>query len=297
MLVTAGICYGFEIRSELPFSYLRGGSGTPLDIVVAPDRGSTETEYDHLLDWNGPVAASVYARDDRYRIWIDGSGWFEVDTVAARVGVPESNDPVRREERLWGMPALLAFAARGDVPLHAAAVEVDGGAVLLAAPGTFGKTTLAAAFVGAGYRLLAEDLTCLRATADAAVVPRPAMLRLRRDVADALRPADAIVVGEDTERLHLAISPDARGDCAPVPLQAIVLLDPSEQDAALHPADGAAAIRDLLALSFRLPTAVALERSFAELARIVRDTRVWRLSLPHRLDQLERTVERIVADA
>jgi hypothetical protein len=195
------------------------------------------------------------------------------------------------------MPALLAFAARGDVPLHAAALEVDGGAVLLAAPGTFGKTTLAAAFVGAGYRLLAEDLTCLRATAGAAVVPGPAMLRLRRDVADALQPADAIVVGEDSERLHLAISPDARGDCVPVPLRAIVLLDPTEQDAALHSVDGAAAIRDLLALSFRLPTAVALERTFAQLSGIVRDTRVWRLSLPHRLDQLERTVERIVADA
>jgi hypothetical protein len=295
--MTAGTCYGFEIRSELAFSYLRGGSGTPLEVVVAADDGSAKNEYVHLLDWNGPVKASLYARDDRYRIWIDASGWFEVDAGAGRVGVPESDDPVRREERLWGMPALLAFAARGDVPLHAAAVEVDGEAVLLAAPGAFGKTTLAAAFVGAGHRLLAEDLACVRTTERAAIVPGPAMLRLRHDVADALHPPDAVVVGEDAERVHLAVAPAARGDCAPVPLRAIVLLDPTEQDASLHAADGAAAIRDLLALSFRLPTANALERSFSELARIVRGSRVWRLSLPHRLDQLERTVETIVDDA
>lgn len=293
----AGTCYGFAIRSELAFSYLRGGSGSPLDVVVASDNGSAETEYDHLLDWHGPVEASVYARDDRYRIWIDGTGWFEVDAGAGHVSVPASDDPVRREERLWGMPALLAFAARGDVPLHAAALEIDGEAVLLAAPGTFGKTTLAAAFAGAGHRLLAEDLTCLRGSDPPAVVPGPAMLRLRRDVADALHPPGAIVVGEDAERVHIAVAPAERGDCTPVPLRAIVLLDPSEQDAALHTADDAGAIRDLLALSFRLPTTAALERSFSELARIVRSTRVWRLSLPHRLDELERAVETIVAGA
>lgn len=295
--MTAGTCYGFEIRSELAFSYLRDGSGSPLDVVIASDDGSAETEYDHVLDWHGPVEASIYARDDRYRIWIDGSGWFEVDSGSGRVGVPESDDPVRREERLWGMPALLAFAARGDVPLHAAALEIDGEAVVLAAPGTFGKTTLAAAFACRGHRLLAEDLTCLRGSDLPAVVPGPAMLRLRRDVADALHPPGAIVVGENADRLHLAVAHAERGDCTPVPLRAIVLLDPSEQDAALHSADAVGVIRDLLALSFRLPTAAALERSFSELARIVRGTRVWRLSLPHRLDQLERTVETIVADA
>ena len=295
--MTGGTCYGFEIRSELEFQYLRGGTGSPLEVVVAPDSGDAPGDYDHVLDWHGPVDASVFAREDRYRIWIDGSGWFEIDPAAARVSVPESDDPVRREERLWGMPALLAFAARGDVPLHAAALEIDGEAVLLAAPQTFGKTTLAAAFVGAGHRLLAEDLTCLHPSAIASVVPGPAMLRLRRDVAEALHPPGVLVVGEDAERVHLAIPPAQRGDCAAVPLRAIVLLDPSDTDAALHRAEGAEAIRDLLALSFRLPTAGALERSFAELARIVRATRVWRLSLPHRLHELERTVARIVADA
>lgn len=295
--MSRGTCYGFEIRSELDFSYLRGGTGSPLEIAVAPDPGEPPDDYEHVLDWNGPVEARVYARDERYRVWIDGSGWFEIDAEASRIAVPAAEDPVRREERLWGMPALLAFAARGDVPLHAAALEVDGEAVLLAAPQAFGKTTLAAAFVGAGHRLLAEDLTCLRPAETAAVVPGPAMLRLRRDVAAALHPRDAVVVGEDAERVHLAIAPQGRGDCTPVPLRAIVLLDPTEEDAALHAADGAEAIRDLLALSFRLPTTHALGRSFAELARIVRGTRVWRLSLPHRLDELERTVERIVADA
>ena len=63
---------------------------------------------------------------------------------------------------------MLCFRARGDTALHAAAVEVDGQAVVLGAPGTFGKTTLAAAFHAAGHRLLSEDTTCIRGVRGAA---------------------------------------------------------------------------------------------------------------------------------
>ena len=72
--------------------------------------------------------------------------------------------------------------ARGDLAVHAAAVDVDGSALLLAAPGRYGKTTLAAAFAGQGYRLLAEDTTCYRPSSDPSVLPGLAMLRIRPDV-------------------------------------------------------------------------------------------------------------------
>ena len=79
----------------------------------------------------------------------------------------------RREARLFGLPAALCFMTRGDVAVHAAAVDVDGSALLLAAPGRFGKTTLAAAFAGEGFRLLAEDTACYRSIPRPIGAPRP----------------------------------------------------------------------------------------------------------------------------
>ena len=51
--------------------------------------------------------------------------------------------------------------ARGQEPLHASVVEVPGGAIgFLGGPGG-GKSSLSAAFVGAGHRLVTDDLLAL----------------------------------------------------------------------------------------------------------------------------------------
>ena len=151
--------------------------------------------------------------------------------------LPDTENVVRREERLWSIPAMLCFLARGDAALHAAAVEVDGQAVVLAAPGSFGKTTLAAAFHAAGHRLLSEDTTCIRGAEAPLVVPGPAMLRLRHDVAEQLEIPNATPVGTvEDDRVHLALDPAVRGDCSPVPLRAIVLLRHADEGFRIEPA-------------------------------------------------------------
>jgi hypothetical protein len=295
MTAAAGTCFGFRVESTLPFRYLRSGDGEPLS--VAEWEGPPEGRSGQLLvEWKTPFRARLYEHDAAYRLWISRSGWFGVDPGAGRIGVP-SGDEVRREERLWGLPALLCFLARGDIPLHAAAVEVDGGAVLLAAPGTFGKTTLAAGFARAGHRLLNEDLTCLRAARQPSVVPGPAMLRLREDVAHRLQIPGAIPVGANGDRVHLALGNGHRGDSAPVPVRAIVLLEPSGKDAApaLSPVDPVEAIRDLFALSFRLPRDADRMRAFAGVADLVGAVPAWRLSYAHDLERLDEAVEAVVA--
>src|SRR5438034_1082947 len=117
-----------------------------------------------------------------HRMWTDLEGWFEIDAANRSVTVPPCSDPVRREERFWGVPVSLCYLLRGDVGIHAAAVEVEGAGVLLAAPGRSGKTTLAGAFLAAGHRLLSEDLSCCRSSPVPLLLPGPAMLRVRRDV-------------------------------------------------------------------------------------------------------------------
>ena len=248
-----------------------------------------------LRSWDPPVfpvRVRLYGEDGRYRISNGDAGWFTVDPDAGRVGVPAHGDEVRREERTWGFPAMLCFLARGDLALHASSVQVNGRALLLAAPRRFGKTTLAAAFAAAGHRILAEDLTCLRPGPEPAVVPGPAMLRLRRDVADHLAVPGTTEVGRDEDRVHLALDA-GRGTCEPVPVGGIALLLEGDGEPTLQPAPPADVIRDLWALSFKLPSDAARSRCLATVSQVASTVPVWHLTRPLRLDALEPTMERL----
>ena len=99
-------------------------------------------------------------------------------------------DEIRKEQRLWGIPTMVCARQRGDLVLHAAAAEIEGGAVLLAAPGRFGKTTLALALHRSGYRLLTEDTACCTSSSAPELYPGPTSVRLRPDMFDGVAPAD-----------------------------------------------------------------------------------------------------------
>jgi hypothetical protein len=291
-----GSCFGYAVRSQLPFHFLRTGNGDPLEISVHPEDGA-DPQGRLVRRWNQDGNERFFARlfDDgrRYRLSIEGEGTFIVDTSGPRISVPIDGNRVKREERLWGIPALLCFLARGDLPLHAAAIEIEGEAVLLAAPGTFGKTTLAAGCTRAGYRLLAEDLTCLRLLPRAEVIPGPAMLRVRRDVAEQLEIpfAERLEAGDD--RLHLALSADRRGDGGPVPVRAVVFLHSRHDALELVRAEQGQVVRDLFALSFRLPGKDEASRAFTGVVDLVANVRAWNFFYPHRLEDLDRAVEKI----
>ena len=180
------VCFGYELRSDLAFEYLREGGATGVLEVAETQRDDAGESGEPLREWlprpDRPFTARLFREDHRWRLWVADIGSFHIDPAAGSIEVPREAPPLLREERLWGIPTVLCFLSRGDHSLHAASVETRGRAVVFGAPGRFGKTTLAAALVGAGYRLLSEDSTCLRISAeDVAVVPGPAMLRVRRD--------------------------------------------------------------------------------------------------------------------
>jgi len=272
-----GACYGFGVRSSVPLEYLREGGGDPLEIVAPADEGPRSDDA-LLVEWEPaperPLEARLYSDGESFRLWIGDGGWFSVDPSAGRIDVP-ADGGIRREERLWGIPSLLCFLARGDLPLHAAAVEADGGAVIVAAPRTYGKTTMAAAFHRAGHRVLSEDTTCVRLGPEPAVVPGPAMLRLRHDMAAELELPSVRRVGESDDRMHYAL--EAPGGCEAVPVRAVVFLDVSDERAALEPVHRGDAIRDLWALSFRLPLEEDVARSFGGVTDLAAAVPVLRL--------------------
>ena len=293
---SVGTCYGFAISSDLSFRFLRGGGGDDLDVFVSPadnaDYGSP------LQEWSSPDPPGhqirIYGDGDLYRLWSTVLGWFTIDPAKPNIGVPDTELDIAREQMTLVTATLLCFHARGDLPLHAAAVDVGGEAILLAAPGSFGKTTLSGAFWRSGYRVLSEDLTCVRRGAEPAAIPGPAMIRLRRDVAERIELPDVETVVETPTRVCFAFDRARRGDCSPVPIRAVILLQTSDDDFRLERVDGATAVRDLWTLSGLFPTDEDFERRFEAATDLADAVPVYSLSRALRFEDLDRTVERIV---
>ena len=67
-LLARGACYGYEVRSELEFNYLRVGGGDPLEIAAGapPDRppGALLREW---LPPQFPTHARLHADGESYR--------------------------------------------------------------------------------------------------------------------------------------------------------------------------------------------------------------------------------------
>ncbi len=243
---------------------------------------------------DNPFRAELWQEGTAYRLRIHGLGWYRIDPDAPEVAMPPEADPLRREERLYGIPLALVLARQGAVPLHAATVQIGGAAVALAAPGRHGKTTLAAALAAAGHRLLSEDVSCVRLGSDPAVLPGPALLRVRRDAFERLRIPGATVTTEDEDRIHLALAEAQRSGCDPVPLRAILLLRPSDGPVGMERVTPALAIRDLWALSTKLPTERDRARCFFALAELADRVPAYDLRRPRRWELLGETVERVV---
>jgi len=249
-----------------------------------------------LLVWEAPThpfTAQLHRNGGRFHLWIEGTGWFTIDPEASWIGTPPGAEVLRTQERVWGLPVLLCLLHRGLLPLHAAAVEIGGRAVVVGAPGRHGKTTLAAACAAAGLRVLAEDLAVLDLTAGPALLPGPAMLRLRHDVAANLGPLPGTVLGRDDDRVHVAL--DHVGDASPVPLSAIVLLREEDAPPSMRGADPQVALRDLWALSFNLPTAEDRSRCFSQLVDLLAAAPVLDLKRRRSYEELSATVEALAA--
>ena len=192
-------CFGFRVRSSYSFRFLRnGGGGETLDVVKA-EEPVTASEETLLREWtlrdpSADVTARLYGTNGIFQFWTTDAGWDRIDPAARRIEISEHPDEIRREQRLWGVPTALCVKHRGDFVIHAAAVEVDGSAILLAAPGRFGKTTLALAFHRQGYRLLTEDTACCGGSAAPVLFPGPTSVRLRPDMFGGQAPPGTSVV-------------------------------------------------------------------------------------------------------
>jgi hypothetical protein len=182
-----------------------------------------------------------------------------LDTVTAQSALYQAND----HELLYDLPDVLRFLARDGTEiifapapgtdaegaraflvtaalaaalhqrrayiLQAAAVEIDGGAVLLAGPSGVGKSTLAAALFQAGYRVLADEFTLLRMNerGELVVMPGAPTLGLWRGALYNLGATDEQIDALPRVRpsINKHLYPVRRGfSLDPVPLRALYLM-------------------------------------------------------------------------
>jgi hypothetical protein len=291
--------YGFRIRTKETLRFLRSGGGVEtLDIVAAQDP-QTRPDGEPLADWalagtEYQARATLYRVDSGYEFWATDAGRYHVDLKNKRIEIPTTGDEIVREQRLWGLPMMLCYIDRGDFPLHAATVELSTGAVLIAAPSRYGKTTLAIAFHRHGYRILSEDLVCCRPGTSCEVLPGPALVRMRTDVYDGSPPRGMHVVVARPDRIYMGLDDDRKGSCAPVPIRAIVFLREADE-LRMERVTPSVAVADLWHLNFHLATNEFRARSFQQLTRLAGVIPCWNVYRPLRLASLDPTV-RLIAD-
>lgn len=293
-----GGVYGFRVRSDQPLWYLRASPvGTAPTLLVRVQDDGARPSGEPLRRWvprpDNPFRAELFADGPSYRLRIDGLGWYRISPEDDEVWMPPEAEPLRREERLYGIPLALLSARHGFLPLHAASVQVGEAAVALAGPGRHGKTTLAAALMAAGHRPLSEDVTCCSLEPTPAVLPGPALLRVRADAFEHLELPPVRITLDDGDRIHLEIPEAERGDCAPVPLAAIVLLRPGDGPPEIRAASPQRVVQDLWALSTKLPTDEDRARCFTGLTELVDRVPTYDLRHPKRWEMLPRTIERL----
>lgn len=232
--------FGLSVRAEAPLPGLAPepvSPGAPDVTLGALAPGGADAfgppwyVSEHLSETGEPVLVIRRAADGALHLrYADGTE-FAVDAGARRVraGWPSGVTAEDAATYLLGPVLGLVLRLRGATCLHAAAVAVDGGAVLLAGPSGAGKSTTAAAFARAGDAVLADDVAPVRSRADGGfeVVPAHPHLRLWPDSAEALfGHADALPrLTPGWEKRYLDLAGAGRFHAAPLPLAAVCLLD------------------------------------------------------------------------
>lgn len=86
----------------------------------------------------------------------------------------------------WGMNWCVSAHAHSYLMIHAAVVEKGGRAAILPAPPGSGKSTLCAALVNRGWRLLSDELTMIRLS-DGLIEPLPRPVSLKNASIDVIK--------------------------------------------------------------------------------------------------------------
>ncbi len=270
--------YGLTLSSELSLPDLCPSSAPP---EVEVRFGATAPRL------SAPIAAGIDWQAERDRVLISsaGVGRFLIDQ--RQIVITPDGRATPEQLAFVIVQACLAplLQLRGALVLHAAAVAVPGrGVVALAGQSASGKSTLLMACVRRGWSMITDELSAVRANADAepCVAPGRPVIHAWREALDYFQvpTRDLLPVRPQLQKYRwpVAALPDEAQ-----PLSAIVLIEPTEPPAIrLQRVDGAAAFALLRAQvrAARIAEAVQPAAAFTGVADLAARVPVFRLARP-----------------
>jgi hypothetical protein len=305
------LAYGVVFRShwQLPGPEASKGYGPEIELRRAGPLG-LGAERTHLS--NAPEA-EVFARHVRVPDGADYLVWSHLfEFLISRDGLRIEGHPLSQAFSdsfplsLFGSVVSYALLKLGIESLHATAIGTNDGAIGFVGDSGFGKSTLAASFLQAGWQLLTDDLLALKPRGNSLLVqPGLPKISLRREVADLLlgtSSPDAIV----NPHLRKVVVPleAARWSRRALPLQALYLLSPPDSlrsngsDVVLRPLSKREAFIALTTNVFNsfVPDEQRLKLHFAWAGQLAASVRVIELSYPRSFGMLPTVREKILRD-
>ena len=247
-----------ELPEWVPFAV---DPADEVDICLAIDPNLPGPAHDDgASHWDGETLS--FTIDDVGR-WSVGAG-----TTIRIARFPGASDAAIRAFTLGSAWAAIGYQ-RGWAMLHGSCVEIGNKAVLFCGAQEQGKSTMAAALIARGHRLLVDDLARVERSEDVAqIYPSAPRLKLWRDTIDQLDWNGNIVAQDDfrDEKFHLSVP--SRGPVGPAALGAIVLLEWGEEHS-LSPVTGSAAVQAVLkAATYRSEMLTAMGSHASQAAKI-----------------------------
>lgn len=208
------ILCGLRVRSSLPFPELwpwQGDDRSP-DVEISFDAIQEPTEP--------PIFIRTFSKlwaDGTYILGLDNVGRFCVES-GRRIQANPTSGALESELRLFILGTCFGVLChqRGLYPLHASAVNINGGAVLFAGDSGKGKSTIAAALGARGHALLADDVSVVDSDFPH-LRPSYPQRKLSPDVMEAL----GLIHNEGQELIRpgtIKLRVPAAGDFSPSPL-------------------------------------------------------------------------------
>jgi hypothetical protein len=232
--------FGLSLDSALPIPEFSSRSeGCPDVVVQLADRQEQQAYV--------PVQRTrIIALDQLVQFAWPGVGSYRVRHGRNVVICPETDNTQLVRQPLLGIVLATVLHQRRLLPLHASALNLAGGAVAFLGEKGAGKSTVAAAFLAAGYPVMADDVLAIDVSMPQCPLAAPAFpqLKLWPDTAIAVgvRPADLPRLSAQHEKRLCAIP--ANFWSRPVPLQQFYVLERGEtlRCTPLRPSEAVAAL-------------------------------------------------------
>lgn len=206
---------------------------------------------------------------------------------------------------LLGQVISFSLIKRGVEPIHSTAIVIDGEAVAFLGDSGYGKSTLAGAFLQAGFKLLTDDILVINNHQQVFMAhPGPPRIKLFPTVAKIL--LDENIIGSkmnpDTTKLVLPLPPEQSSQNA-VPISRIYAIEPPNLESpsdsiAIHPLSQRQACMKLIENTYNT-VSVGLDRQKQLLnssSQLATGLSIKSLSYPRDLSRLTEVIEIIQAD-